>query len=156
MENITRRNLLKLTGSLGGIIILSSLTGCHEKDEANEEGKIDYDNNGTENLYWEPTGNSKDFEPSEHFIYTIVFIAYKNNGQINIPEGYEYVSSEPITSRSGPGSETYQIKYNFINILPVTALEYKDTETGEIAYPYSGTVIELENENTSSYQKTLS
>lgn len=157
MENITRRNCLKLFCSLSGIILLNNLTGCKEIPEEKEEnGRIYHDENGTENLFWKPTGNSKDFNPGEHFIYTIVSIQYKNNGQINIPEGYEYVSSETITSMSGPGSTTYQIKYNFINVVPVTALEYKHTETKEIAYPYSGTVIELENENTSSYQKTLS
>lgn len=156
MENITRRNCLKLIGSLGGMILLSGLTGCDENDKEKEVGEIDYDENGTENLYWEPTGNSKDFEPGEHFIYTIVSIDCKENGQINIPEGYEYVSSETITEHEGMGSGTHSIKYNFINTVPVTALEYKHSETGEIAYPYSGTVIELENENTSSYQKTLS
>ena len=123
MENITRRNCLKLIGSLSGIIFLSNLSGCKEIPEEKEEnGRIYHDENGTENLFWKPTGNSKDFNPGEHFIYTIVSIQYKNNGQINIPEGYEYVSSETITSRSGPGSTTYQIKYNFINVVPVTAL----------------------------------
>ena len=33
MENITRRNCLKLIGSLGGMILLSGLTGCDENDE---------------------------------------------------------------------------------------------------------------------------
>ena len=155
MENITRRNCLKLIGSLSGIIFLSNLSGCKEIPEEKEEnGRIYHDENGTENLFWKPTGNSKDFESGEHFIYTIVSIQYKNNGQINIPEGYEYVSSETITSRSGPGSTTYQIKYNFINVVPVTALEYKHTETKEIAYPYSGTPITLEKSN--SKQKALS
>ena len=36
MENISRRKYLKLIGSLSGLIILNSLTGC---DEVN----IDYD-----------------------------------------------------------------------------------------------------------------
>ena len=157
MENITRRNCLKLIGSLSGIIFLSNLSGCKEIPEEKEEnGRIYYDENGTENLFWEPTGNSKDFESGEHFIYTIISIDYKDNGQIIIPDGYEYVSSETITTKDGYGSATYSIKYNFINTVPVTAKEYKNNKTNEIAYPYSGTVIELENENTSSYQKTLS
>ena len=146
MENITRRNCLKLIGSLSGIIFLSNLSGCKEIPEEKEEnGRIYYDENGTENLFWKPTGNSKDFNPGEHFIYTIVSIQYKNNGQINIPEGYEYVSSETFY-------RMYDVKYNFVNTVPVVALEYKNKLTGEIAFPYSGTPIQLENER----QKTLS
>ena len=152
MENISRRQYLKLIGSLGGIILLNGLTGCaHE--EKNNEDTIEYDENGTKNDYWETTGNSKQFDVGEHFIYTIVSIYYKDNGQIIVPEGYEYISSEPITQRVGYGSGTYAIKYNFINTVPVTAKEYKNSETEEIAYPYSGTPITLEE--TSSKQKTL-
>lgn len=155
MENITRRNCLKLFCSLSGIILLNNLTGCKEIPEEKEEnGRIYYDENGTENLFWKPTGNSKDFNPGEHFIYTIVSIRYKDNGQIIIPDGYEYVSSETITTKAGYGSATYSIKYNFINTVPVTAKEYKNNETDEIAYPYSGTPITLEKSN--SKQKALS
>ena len=150
MENITRRNCLKLIGSLSGIMLITTLASCKEKNE----NTVEYDENGIKNNYWKPTGNSKEFEPGEHFIYTIVSIDCKENGQINIPEGYEYVSSETITEHEGMGSGTHSIKYNFINTVPVTALEYKNTATKEIAYPYSGTVIELEN--IASKQKTLS
>ena len=65
--------------------------------------------------------------------------------QIIIPEGYEYVSSETFY-------RMYDVKYNFVNTVPVVALEYKNRSTGEIAFPYSGTPIQLENER----QKTLS
>lgn len=151
MTNITRRNYFKLIGTLSGLIILNTLAGC-KKDQ--NENTIEYDENGVENKAWEATGNSKQFEPSEHFIYTIVSIDYKPNGQINIPEGYEYVSSENITEHEGMGSGTHYIKYNFINTVPVEALEYENTQTKEIAYPFSGTIINLEN--TASRQKTLS
>lgn len=149
MENITRRNCLKLIGSLSGIIIINSLVGC-KKNEKNEN-TIKYDENGTENIYWKATGNSKEFDVGKHFIYTIISINFKDNGQINIPEGYEYISSETINVYQG---NTQYIKYNFINTVPVTALEYKNSETKEIAYPYSGTPITLEN--TNQKQKTLS
>ena len=149
--------MLKINWLFKWYNFLSNLSGCKEIPEEKEEnGRIYHDENGTENLFWEPTGNSKDFESGEHFIYTIISIDYKDNGQIIIPDGYEYVSSETITTKDGYGSATYSIKYNFINTVPVTAKEYKNNKTDEIAYPYSGTVIELENENTSSYQKTLS
>lgn len=150
MKNITRRNCLKLIGSLSGIMLISTLTSC--KKEKNEPN-LEYDENGTQNMYWESTGNTKDFEPGQHFIYTIISILYKNNGQINIPDGYEYISSETITEHVGYGSETYSIKYNFVNTVPVTALEYKNTETDETAYPFAGTPITLENQK--SKQKTL-
>ncbi len=153
MENISRRHCLKLIGSLSGIILLNNLTGC-KKEEDNIEDTIDYDENGIKNECWEATGNSKQFDVGEHFIYTIISIRYKNNGQIIIPDGYEYVSSETITTGAGYGSATYSIKYNFINTVPVTAKEYENSETKETAYPYSGTPITLEEEN--SKQKTLS
>lgn len=168
MENITRRNYLKLVGSLSCIILLNGLTGCSKKEASKEEidynkneaendqpkeGEIAYDENGVQNSGWSPTGNSKDFEPGEHFIYTIVSIKYKDNGQITIPEGYEYVSSETITSKAGYGSKTNKIKYNFINTVPINALEYINLMTDEIAFPFSGTVIQLEEEQTN--QKTL-
>ena len=153
MKNISRRGYLKLIGSLSGIILLNSLTGC-KNEENNNEDTVDYDENGIENDFWKATGNSKQFDVGEHFIYTIISIRYKNNGQIIIPDGYEYVSSETITTRAGYGSATYSIKYNFINIVPVTAKEYENSETKETAYPYSGTPITLEEEN--SKQKTLS
>lgn len=146
MKNISRRNCLKLIGSLSGIILINSLTGCskNEKDE-NQAAEIEYDENGVQNEYWEPTGNSQNFETGEHFIYTIIPITYKYNGQITIPEGYEFVNSDTITSHSGYGSTTYQIKYNFINTVPVTANEYKNTETDETAYPFAGAPLKLTN-----------
>ena len=153
MENISRRHCLKLIGSLSGIILLNNLSGCKNKENNNED-TVDYDENGIENEFWKATGNSKQFDIGEHFIYTIVSIRYKVNGQIIIPDGYEYVSSETITTKAGYGSTTYSIKYNFINTVPVTVKEYKNTETDEIAYPYSGTPITLEESN--SKQKTLS
>lgn len=146
MKNISRRGYLKLIGSLSGIILLNSLTGC-KNEENNNEDTVDYDENGIENDFWKATGNSKQFNPGEHFIYTIISIRYKNNGQIIIPDGYEYINSETFYKWYGV------VKYNFINTVPVTALEYKNNMTGEIAYPFSGTPIELKNEN--SKQKTL-
>lgn len=80
-------------------------------------------------------------------VNTLSITKNKKNGQIIIPDGYEYISSEAIP-------ETYWIKYNFINTVPVTALEYKHNLNDDIAFPYSGTPIQLENEN--SKQKTLS
>lgn len=148
MENISRRKYLKLIGSLSGLIILNSLTGCDEvnidyDEDNNNEEALDYDENGIKNEYWKATGNTKQFNPGEHFIYN----QKQKNGQIIIPDGYEYISSEAIP-------ETYWIKYNFINTVPVTALEYKHNLNDDIAFPYSGTPIQLENEN--SKQKTLS
>ena len=140
MKNISRREYLKLIGSLSGLIILNNLIGC-KNEENNNEDTVDYDENGIKNDFWKATGNSKQFNPGEHFIYTIVSIRYKVNGQIIIPGGYEYVSSETITTKSGHDSATYKIKYNFINTVLVTVKEYKNIETGEIAYPYSGTPI---------------
>lgn len=153
MENITWRNYLKLIGLLSGIILLNNLTGCKNKKDNNED-TVDYDENGIENEFWKTTGNNKQFDIGEHFIYTIVSIRCKDNGQIIIPDGYEYISSETITTKVGYGSTTYSIKYNFINTVPVTAKEYKNNETDEIAYPYSGTPITLEKSN--SKQKALS
>ena len=152
MENISRRKYLKLIGSLSGLIILNSLTGCDEvnidyDEDNNNEEALDYDENGIKNECWKATGNTKQFNPGEHFIYTIISTKNKKNGQIIIPDGYEYISSEAIP-------ETYWIKYNFINTVPVTALEYKHNLNDDIAFPYSGTPIQLENEN--SKQKTLS
>lgn len=139
--NITRRECFKLTGSLAGFGLINVLSGC----EKEESSSIKYDENGVKNLSWKATGNSKQFDVGEHFIYTMVSIYDKDNGQIIIPEGYEYVSSETFY-------RMYDVKYNFVNTVPVVALEYKNKLTGEIAFPYSGTPIQLENER----QKTLS
>ena len=142
-----------MIGLLSGIILLNNLTVCKNKKDNNED-TVDYDENGIENEFWKTTGNNKQFDIGEHFIYTIVSIRCKDNGQIIIPDGYEYISSETITTKVGYGSTTYSIKYNFINTVPVTAKEYKNNETDEIAYPYSGTPITLEKSN--SKQKALS
>ena len=139
--NITRRECFKLAGSLAGLGLINALSGC----EKEETSSIKYDENGVKNLSWKATGNSKQFDVGEHFIYTMVSIYDKDNGQIIIPEGYEYVSSETFY-------RMYDVKYNFVNTVPVVALEYKNKLTGEIAFPYSGTPIQLENER----QKTLS
>ena len=125
--------MLKINWLFKWYNFLSNLSGCKEIPEEKEEnGRIYHDENGTENLFWKPTGNSKDFESGEHFIYTIVSIQYKNNGKINIPEGYEYVSSENLF---------FITKYNYVNKVEVNALQYENTKTKKRSYPFPGTPI---------------
>lgn len=111
---------------------------------------------------WTTTGNQITFERERHMIYEIAQFDYYY-GEIKIPEGYAYVSSEPIIgnqySYGGKlmGIKISGIKYNYINIIPVEVLEYQNTETGEFSYPFAGTPLDLEKAQTASkvYSKTM-
>lgn len=145
---LSRRNFIKLAGPISILSILT-LAGCKNTSSQNENSDLEFietDENNIKNRNWTPTGNSKEFAPGTHFIYTIIPIGSKSNGQIIIPEGYEFVSSETINIKNGAGSSTNAIKYDFLNTVPVIAYEYKNTESDdhEIAYPYSGTPATLE------------
>ncbi len=101
---ITRKNFLKLI-SFTGIMLL---TGCNKQNT------------------WEATGNTKNFEKGMHFIY-IKAPSNDTHGQIAIPEGYEYVSSENLF---------FITKYNYVNKVEVNALQYENTKTKKKIIPF--------------------
>lgn len=164
---LNRRDFLKLSGALGLTALLGgSLVGCsngNAEDETTENTK--QIEGAVENEYWIPTGNKETFETEKHLIYEISCCDggygrvpdWFYNNEIKIPDGYAYVSSEPITRYYSEGSKTYGIKYNYINIVPVEVLEYQNTETGEVAYPFAGTPLDLEKAQSASkvYRKTM-
>ena len=143
--DMDRRGFFKLAGTLGIVAIFGgTLTGCsYFKEEIEDNG------NNTEDNEWSKTGNKKTYKAYEHVIWEFEDFDNKkksliqSNGEIDIPNGYSYVSSEAIAEHQGNGSKTQGIKYNFVNTVDVEAEEYMD-RNGNTAYPIAGTPIDLE------------
>ena len=162
---LDRRQFLKLAGTASLTALFGNvLTGCTDNDDEVKENETKEDEPKievtAENDYWVPTGNKTTFETEQHMIYEIDnFVEFPNiekweyNNEIKIPDGYAYVCSELIIN----SSITRGIKYNYINTVPVEVLEYQNTETGEISYPFAGTPLDLEKAQTTSkiYSKTM-
>lgn len=125
--NLSRRQFLELMGvGVAGLV----LSGC-SKDNENAENNIEvYDS-------LKETGNTCEFEPGEHLIFITDNEPYHmEHGQIEVPEGYEYIDCENLY-------KSRIIRYNFVNKEKVIAKEYIG-ENG-VSYPIAGTPIELEN-----------
>ncbi|MCI9084245.1 MAG: hypothetical protein HFH46_01340, partial [Bacilli bacterium] len=137
------------------------LSGCGEilsEDKNDKENIEPIEIESSENEEWIKTGNKEVKKAYEHMIYEIVQFESTNpndtwsksavysyeNGEIDIPEGYAYVSSETLTVHEGYGSTTFAIKYNYINVIDVEAEEYASSGQNEKAYPFAGTPIDLE------------
>lgn len=146
---LSRREFLKITGTTTIATILGgTLLGC---SSGNENEMVEEEKKVSEDELWIETEETKYFKPGEHFIWEIIDFdnmrwdyVVDTNGNVQIPEGYEYVSSEPIIQNYyNKSSKTKAVKYNFINNEPVEAKAYAN-EDGEISYPFPGTVIQLE------------
>ena len=161
---LDRRDFLKLSGTLGLTALLGgSLAGCAETEENENSNGIINKAYATDWGQWTPTGNKTTFETNQHVFYEISPLNYGlleqaggdrvYNGEIKIPDGYAYISSESMNI----DETTRGIKYNYINIVPVEVLEYQNTETGEVAYPFAGTPLDLEKAQSASkvYRKTM-
>lgn len=140
--DMDRRKFFRVAGTLGVAALFGgTLTGCSiTKAEA-------YNKEEVEN--WSKTGNTKTYKAYEHVIWKFENFdgendyLDQNNGELNIPKGYAYVSSETIIQKRPYGASTQGIKYNFVNTVDVEAEEYVD-KNGNIAYPVAGTPLDLE------------
>ena len=119
------------TGS--SLNFLTSCTNKESKDEAvaDEHGYI-------------ATENTKEFETETHIVCTLINGDYKDIGHHNIevPNGYRLVDTEIV--RNFKNTYYTGTEFIFVNIVPVIADEYIDEKTGEVCYPYVGTIKELE------------
>ncbi len=151
--NLERREFLKII-SLGSVAALGfTFFGCGngETNEVDGEKTMTKEEKEFQETFNQvKTGNTVIKEAGTHMIYLFNKYRYHDhdvlylNGELKLPDGYAYVSSEAITDIYGDGSATYGIKYNLINVVDVTAEEWQDKETGEISYPFAGTPLDLE------------
>lgn len=140
-------------------------------DDHLEIESIKYEENKRKNentiskITWIPTGKIKKFYPGTHFIYAVVNVSEFKNGEIKVPKGYKPISSEVVTGtiknekHKGdwyyPGYfQAIQIKYNFINDIPVIAIEYEN-EQEETSYPYPGKPIEKAKQKKKIFKKNI-
>ena len=151
--NVSRRNFLKAFGfSTLMVGIGTALSGCDKLDDvkagtSNDLEKVD--NNG-----YTKTNETEYFEEGQHLICIVDTDAFANqnqkNLQIEIPEGYEMLSSS-AWARYHDGLHTREKTY-WVNNVPVIADLYVDKD-GNTSCPYFGQVAELEKEtsNTKTY-----